>query len=139
LSAWISVMRGCDKFCTFCVVPFTRGRERSRSFDSIVREVEQLSEKGFRDVTLLGQNVNSYTESGHNFADLMKAVAAVDRSMRIRFTTSHPQDMSDALIEAIATNDNICNFIHLPIQSGSDRILQLMNRTYTADEYRGLV
>ncbi|CAG1769950.1 partial tRNA-2-methylthio-N(6)-dimethylallyladenosine synthase, partial [uncultured bacterium] len=139
ISAWLSVMRGCDKFCTFCVVPFTRGRERSRSFDSIVDEVRMLADKGFREVTLLGQNVNSYRDGGHDFAALMKAVAAVDRTMRIRFTTSHPQDMSDALIDAIASTDNICKYIHLPVQSGSDRILALMNRTYTASQYLHLV
>jgi tRNA-2-methylthio-N6-dimethylallyladenosine synthase len=139
ISAWLSVMRGCDKFCTFCVVPFTRGRERSRPFDSIVEEVHALAGKGFREVTLLGQNVNSYQDGAHDFASLMKAVAAVDRTMRIRFTTSHPQDMSDALIEAIASTDNICKYIHLPVQSGSDRVLALMNRTYTAAQYLRLV
>jgi tRNA-2-methylthio-N6-dimethylallyladenosine synthase len=139
ISAWLSVMRGCDKFCTFCVVPFTRGRERSRSLDSIVEEVHTLAGQGFREVTLLGQNVNSYRDGTHDFAALMKAVAAVDRCMRVRFTTSHPQDMSEALIEAIASTDNICKYIHLPVQSGSDRILGLMNRTYTAAEYLRLV
>ena len=139
ISAWLSVMRGCDKFCTFCVVPFTRGRERSRSYDSILEEVRKLTEQGFREVTLLGQNVNSYRDGAHDFAALMKGVAAVDRTMRVRFTTSHPQDMSDALIEAIAATDNICKYIHLPVQSGSDRILGLMNRTYTAAEYLRLV
>ncbi|MBK7259341.1 MAG: tRNA (N6-isopentenyl adenosine(37)-C2)-methylthiotransferase MiaB [Ignavibacteriae bacterium] len=139
ISAWLSVMRGCDKFCTFCVVPFTRGRERSRSFTSIVDEVRALAEKGFREVTLLGQNVNSYRDGAHDFAALMKAVAAVDRTMRVRFTTSHPQDMSDALIDAIASTDNICKYIHLPVQSGSDRVLALMNRTYTASQYLRLV
>ena len=102
LSAWISVMRGCDKFCTFCVVPFTRGRERSRSLESIVKEVESLSARGFKDVTLLGQNVNSYLDeqfaNGGDFADLLAAVAKVDRTMRVRFTTSHPQDLSDKLL-----------------------------------------
>jgi tRNA-2-methylthio-N6-dimethylallyladenosine synthase len=139
ISAWISVMRGCDKFCTFCVVPFTRGRERSRSFDSVVKEVEQLSAKDFKEVTLLGQNVNSYLDGSHDFADLMQAVALVNRSIRVRFFTSHPQDMSDKLIQTIAENPNICKFIHLPVQSGSDRILELMNRTYTSAHYRNLV
>ncbi len=139
ISAWISVMRGCDKFCTFCVVPFTRGRERSRSLDSVVREVEGLSERGFREITLLGQNVNSYADGPNDFADLLEAAANVDRTLRIRFTTSHPQDMSDKLIETIARNDNICKYIHLPVQSGSDRILELMNRSYTADHYLKLV
>ena len=139
ISAWLSVMRGCDKFCTFCVVPFTRGRERSRSLKSVVDEVRTLSERGFKEVTLLGQNVNSYHDNEYDFADLMRSVAEVERTMRIRFTTSHPQDMSDKLIGTIATNDNICNYIHLPIQSGSNRILQLMNRTYTVEQYLGLV
>ncbi len=139
ISAWLSVMRGCDKFCTFCVVPFTRGRERSRSLQSVVDEVRQLAERGFKEVTLLGQNVNSYLDGAFDFADLMKSVAEVDRSIRIRFTTSHPQDMSDKLIETIALNDNICKYIHLPVQSGSNRILQLMNRTYTIEHYLNLV
>jgi tRNA-2-methylthio-N6-dimethylallyladenosine synthase len=139
VSAWISVMRGCDKFCSFCVVPFTRGRERSRTLASVVKEVEQLSVKGFKEVTLLGQNVNSYRDGEHDFADLLKSVADVDSSIRVRFTTSHPQDMSDKLIETIARNDNICKFIHLPVQSGSDRILQLMDRTYSRGHYLNLV
>jgi tRNA-2-methylthio-N6-dimethylallyladenosine synthase len=133
------VMRGCDKFCTFCVVPFTRGRERSRSLESVVREVGSLSERGFREVTLLGQNVNSYLDASYDFADLLAAVARVDRSIRIRFTTSHPQDMSDKLIDTIADNSNVCKYIHLPVQSGSDRILELMNRSYSVNHYVRLV
>ena len=139
ISAWITVMRGCDKFCTFCVVPFTRGRERSRPLDSIVKEVEMLSSQGYREVTLLGQNVNSYRDGNYDFADLLSAVARVDRNMRIRFTTSHPKDMSDKLIQTIAEHPNICNYIHLPVQSGSDRILELMNRTYDRKHYLELV
>jgi tRNA-2-methylthio-N6-dimethylallyladenosine synthase len=139
ISAWTSVMRGCDKFCTFCVVPFTRGRERSRSMESVVREVEHLAARGFREVTLLGQNVNSYHDGSHDFADLMAAAAHVDSTMRIRFTTSHPQDMSEKLIQTIAENENICNYVHLPVQSGSNRILDLMNRTYTREHYLSLV
>jgi len=139
LQAWISVMRGCDKFCTFCVVPFTRGRERSRTLENIVHEVEALASRGFREVTLLGQNVNSYRDNDFDFADLMGSVAEVDPRMRVRFTTSHPQDMSDKLIEVIAMYPNICKFIHLPIQSGSDRILELMNRTYDRKHYMRLV
>ena len=137
--AWLSVMRGCDKFCTFCVVPFTRGRERSRSLESIVAEVRDLAVRGLREITLLGQNVNSFRDGHYDFADLMRNVAAVDRSMRIRFTTSHPQDMSERLIEAIAEEVNICKYVHLPVQSGSDRILGLMNRTYSVDHYRRLM
>jgi tRNA-2-methylthio-N6-dimethylallyladenosine synthase len=139
VSAWISIMRGCDKFCTYCVVPFTRGRERSRSLESIVSEMQDLSRRGFKEVTLLGQNVNSYSDGAIDFADLLLSVADVDKKMRIRFMTSHPQDMSHKLIDAIASRDNICNYIHLPVQSGSNRILELMNRTYTSDQYVNLV
>jgi tRNA-2-methylthio-N6-dimethylallyladenosine synthase len=139
LQAWISVMRGCDKFCTFCVVPFTRGRERSRTLQSVVNEIKQLSERGFREVTLLGQNVNSYKDDVYDFADLLSASALVDRKIRIRFTTSHPQDLSDKLLYTIAENPNICNYIHLPVQSGSNRILELMNRTYTIEHYFDLI
>ncbi len=140
LSAWISVMRGCDKFCTFCVVPFTRGRERSRSLSSIIEEIKLLSGRGFREVTLLGQNVNSYyDEAGFDFADLLAAAAMVDRKIRVRFTTSHPQDLSDKLLYTIAEHPNLCNYIHLPVQSGSNRILELMNRTYTSEHYLELI
>ncbi len=139
ISAWVSVMRGCDKFCSFCVVPFTRGRERSRPLKSVVEEVAGLAARGFREVTLLGQNVNSYRDEAFDFADLMQAAAEADRTVRIRFTTSHPQDMSDRLIEAIAGNKNICKYVHLPVQSGSDRILALMNRTYSVYHYLRLV
>lgn len=139
LQAWISVMRGCDKFCTFCVVPFTRGRERSRNLNSIVEEVRQLSDRGFKEVTLLGQNVNSYLDGENDFADLLSACAGVDRSIRIRFTTSHPQDLSDKLLYTINEQSNICNYIHLPVQSGSNRILELMNRTYTIEHYLNLI
>ena len=139
ISAWVSVMRGCDKFCTFCVVPFTRGRERSRTLSGVVGEVQDLASRGFREVTLLGQNVNSYRDGDADFADLLRAVAAVDPMLRVRFTTSHPQDMSGKLISAIAETENICSYIHLPFQSGSNRILELMNRTYTREHYIGLV
>ena len=139
ISAWLSVMRGCDKFCSFCVVPFTRGRERSRPLASIVQEVETLSSRGFKEITLLGQNVNSYQSKESDFADLLGTVANVDSTIRIRFVTSHPQDMSDKLIQAIAEHKNICKYIHLPIQSGSDRILELMNRNYDRKYYLNLV
>ncbi len=139
LSAWISVMRGCDKFCTFCVVPFTRGRERSRSLESVVNEIRQLSLRNFKEVTLLGQNVNSYFDNGQDFADLLAACASVDKNIRIRFTTSHPQDLSDKLLYTIAEHSNLCNYIHLPVQSGSNRILELMNRTYTIEHYLDLI
>ena len=139
ISAWLSVMRGCDKFCTFCVVPFTRGRERSRTVASVVNEVEELASRGFKEVTLLGQNVNSFYDEENDFADLLQAVADVDKKIRVRFTTSHPQDMSEKLICTIADNENICKYIHLPVQSGSDRILELMNRTYNSAHYYELV
>lgn len=137
ISAWVSIMRGCDKFCTYCVVPFTRGRERSRAFASIVDEAKSLFEQGFKEITLLGQNVNSYRDeqSGHNFAELLDACAKAVPEMRIRYTTSHPQDMSDQLIETMAMHDNICKYIHLPVQSGSNRILSLMNRTHPVEHY----
>lgn len=139
ISAWISVMRGCDKFCSFCVVPFTRGRERSRPLAGVVEEVRGLVERGVREVTLLGQNVNSYRDGDSDFADLLAAVAAADPSLRVRFTTSHPQDFSQKLIDTMAAHGNLCKYIHLPVQSGSDRILELMNRTYTVEHYLGLV
>jgi len=139
LQAWISVMRGCDKFCTFCVVPFTRGRERSRNLNSIVEEIRLLSNRNFKEITLLGQNVNSYRDEINDFADLLSACAQVDKNIRIRFTTSHPQDLSDKLLYTIAENANICNYIHLPVQSGSNRILELMNRTYTIEHYMSLI
>ena len=139
ISAWISVMRGCDKFCTFCVVPFTRGRDRSRPLKSVINEVDRLVDQGLREITLLGQNVNSYFDNGFDFADLLAAVAKVDPKLRVRFTTSHPQDRSDKLIETIAGHDNLCKYIHLPVQSGSNRVLEAMNRTYTREHYISLV
>jgi tRNA-2-methylthio-N6-dimethylallyladenosine synthase len=138
ISAWISIMRGCDKFCTFCVVPFTRGRERSRAAHLIVDETKRLWDAGFKEITLLGQNVNSYMdEVAHtDFADLLRATALAVPEMRIRYTTSHPYDMSDKLIETMAEFDNICKYIHLPVQSGSDRVLEAMNRNYTVEHYK---
>lgn len=139
LSAWISVMRGCDKFCTFCVVPFTRGRERSRALESISSEVAQLGARNFKEVTLLGQNVNSYNDNGKDFADLLAACAIAAPQMRIRFSTSHPQDLSDKLLYTIAEHKNLCNYIHLPVQSGSNTILERMNRTYTIEHYLDII
>ncbi len=140
VTGWLSVMRGCDNFCTFCVVPFTRGRERSRSIESIVKEMEVISAEGIiKDVTLLGQNVNSYNDNGRRFAELMEAVASVDRSIRIRFSTSHPKDFSDSVLEAIRNNENICNYVHIPFQAGSSKVLKDMNRTYTQEEYLALI
>lgn len=135
ISAWLSIMRGCDKFCSFCVVPYTRGRERSRPLEGVIKEVTQLRDEGFKDVTLLGQNVNSYVSEEYDFADLLEACAKAVPDIRLRFTTSHPQDLSMKLIETIAKYDNLCNYIHLPVQSGSDRVLELMQRSYTIEHY----
>jgi tRNA-2-methylthio-N6-dimethylallyladenosine synthase len=139
ISAWLAVMRGCDKFCSFCVVPYTRGRERSRSLEGVVDEVKQLWNEGFKEVTLLGQNVNSYRSGNNDFADLLSSCARAVPEMRIRFTTSHPQDLSDKLLETIAEHKNLCKYIHLPVQSGSNRILDLMKRSYTIEDYLSLV
>lgn len=140
ITAWISVMRGCDKFCSFCIVPFTRGRERSRKKENIVKEANQLFGSGIKEVTLLGQNVNSYRdEAGNDFSDLLTAVADAVPEMRIRFTTSHPYDLSDKLLETMASRRNICKYIHLPVQSGSDRILKLMNREYSIENYLKII
>ena len=144
ISGFVSIMRGCNNFCSYCIVPYTRGRERSRDIDSILNEVRDLHEKGYKEVTLLGQNVNSYkyvqtyedgSEKIIGFAQLLEMVALAVPSMRIRFTTSHPKDMSDETLEVIAAHDNLCKFIHLPVQSGSNRILKLMNRKYTSEWY----
>lgn len=135
ITAWISIMRGCDKFCTFCVVPFTRGRERSRSFKNIVDESRRLFEEGIRDIWLLGQNVNSYRHETNDFSDLLKAVAEAVPEVRVRYTTSHPYDLSVKLLETMSKYENICNYIHLPLQSGSDRILKSMNRLYSVEQY----
>ena len=138
VSAWISIMRGCDKFCTFCVVPFTRGRERSRGSALVVDEAKRLWDAGFKEITLLGQNVNSYVDEASNadFADLLRATARAVPKMRIRFSTSHPYDMSDKLIATMAEYDNICKYLHLPVQSGSDRVLEAMNRNYSVAHYK---
>ena len=140
ISGFVSIMRGCNNFCSYCIVPYTRGRERSRQVQSILSEVADLQSKGYKEVTLLGQNVNSYCykEEGKelvNFSQLLEKVAKSFPEMRIRFTTSHPKDMSDETLEVIAKYDNLCKFIHLPVQSGSSRILKLMNRKYTREWY----
>lgn len=157
VTAFVSITRGCDNMCTFCVVPFTRGRERSRDPQSILEEVQDLASKGFKEITLLGQNVDSYLWYGGglkkdfdkasvmakatavNFAQLMEMVAKAQPKMRIRFSTSNPQDMTLDVIEVMAKHNNICNYIHLPVQSGSDRILKLMNRQHTVAEYKKLI
>jgi len=137
VSAFLSIMRGCDNMCSFCVVPFTRGRERSRPFQTILNELKMLSDEGFKEVTLLGQNVNSYNDEASkvNFAELMYRASLVNEKMRIRFTTSHPKDISEELVSVIAERPNLCKFIHLPVQSGSTRILELMNRNHTREDY----
>lgn len=140
ISGFVSIMRGCNNFCSYCIVPYTRGRERSREVKSILNEIQDLCERNFKEITLLGQNVNSYAfeeESGAviNFAKLLKIIAERFPTMRIRFSTSHPKDMSDETLETIAAYKNICNHIHLPVQSGSSRILKLMNRKYTREWY----
>jgi tRNA-2-methylthio-N6-dimethylallyladenosine synthase len=141
VSAYISIMRGCENFCTYCVVPFTRGKERSRNPQSILNEAENLFKQGYREITLLGQNVNSYhwsaEEAGEDwsFPSLMKAVAEINPLLRLRFATSHPKDMSDELLDAIASYPNICKAIHLPAQSGSTEVLKRMNRKYSREEY----
>jgi len=139
ITAWLSVMRGCDKFCTYCIVPFTRGRERSRKVESIVNEALLLSKSGIKEITLLGQNVNSYKDNDNDFPDLLSAVADEVPFIRIRYITSHPYDLSDKLLETMASRKNICKYIHLPVQSGSDRILKLMNREYSIENYTGLI
>ena len=139
ISGFISIMRGCDKFCTYCIVPFTRGRERSREPESILNELRNLRDKGFREVTLLGQNVNSYLYKEGirtiDFPELLTMVANEAPNMRIRFTTSHPKDMTDETLEVIAQHKNLCKFIHLPVQSGSSRMLKMMNRKYDREWY----
>ena len=140
ISAWINIQYGCDKFCTYCIVPFTRGRERSRKMESILGEVEDLKNKGYLEITLLGQNVNAYGKDlnlGYDFADLLENVAKIGIP-RVRFVTSHPWNFTDRMIDVIAKYENIMPYIHLPIQSGSDNILKKMNRRYTIDEYKKL-
>ena len=135
INAWISIMRGCDKFCTFCIVPFTRGRERSRSVEGIVQEAAHAVSDGFIEVTLLGQNVNSYHHEGQNFYELLDAVAQIPGLKRIRYTSPHPEDMTQDVLNVMAKYDNICNYVHLPLQAGNDEVLNRMNRTYTKDQF----
>lgn len=138
VNAWIAVMRGCDNFCTFCVVPYTRGRERSRDPFNVLEEVKQLASQGFKQVTLLGQNVNSYRFEKYDFADLIEIASQVDGIERIRFTSPHPKDFPEKLIDVVANNPKACKHIHLPLQAGSNRILDLMNRTYTREQFLDL-
>jgi tRNA-2-methylthio-N6-dimethylallyladenosine synthase len=145
VTAFVSIMRGCNNMCSFCVVPFTRGRERSRDAASIIKECRDLFQQGFREVTLLGQNVDSYyfvdevKDETVTFARLLEKVALISPMLRVRFSTSHPKDITDEVLHTIANHENICNYIHLPVQSGSSRILQLMNRTYTREWYMAKV
>lgn len=145
VTAFVSIMRGCNNMCAFCVVPFTRGRERSRDAISIVNECTELFSRGYREVTLLGQNVDSYywldeaADRPVTFAALLEKVASIDPALRVRFSTSHPKDITDEVLHTMARYDNICNYIHLPVQSGSTRILQLMNRTYTREWYQAKI
>ena len=135
IGGFVSIMRGCNNFCHYCIVPYTRGRERSRDVESILKEVRDLRDRGFKEVTLLGQNVNSYKSQDTDFPALLRQVAEEAPEMRVRFTTSHPKDMSDETLKVIAEMPNVCKHIHLPVQSGSDRILKLMNRKYTREWY----
>lgn len=138
ISAFISIMRGCQNFCSYCVVPFTRGKERSRNPETIIKEAQDLFNKGYREITLLGQNVNSYKIEGkenYGFTNLLEDIALINPLLRVRFATSHPKDISDTLIKTIAKHPNICRAIHLPVQSGSSKMLKLMNRKYTREWY----
>lgn len=135
VTAFVSIMRGCNNVCAFCVVPYTRGAERSRNPETILREVKELADNEYKEVTLLGQNVDSYIWENINFARLLTMVAQSVPHMRVRFSTSHPKDMTDEVLKTMAAHDNICNYIHLPVQSGSTDVLQRMNRKYTRDEY----
>tara|TARA_B100001750_G_scaffold173448_1_gene141668 strand:- start:197 stop:1492 length:1296 start_codon:yes stop_codon:yes gene_type:complete len=138
INAWVPIMRGCDKFCTFCIVPFTRGRERSRNLNNIIEEVEQAVSLGFLEITLLGQNVNSYKSKNIRFPELLDYVSQVTGVKRIRFTSPHPKDINDKMLFVMRDKLNICNSVHLPLQAGSDRILKRMNRTYTKSEFISL-
>ncbi len=139
LCGFITIMRGCNNFCSYCIVPYVRGRERSRPLDDILMEVDQAAKAGFRDITLLGQNVNSYNYQGIDFPRLMSEINNLESVWRLRFVTSHPKDLSDSLIQVMADTKKICNHIHLPLQSGDDVILEKMNRKYTSAHYLGLI
>lgn len=138
-NAFVTIMRGCNNFCSYCIVPYTRGRERSRPLDDILSEIKEVGDKGFKDVTLLGQNVNSYQYDGTSFASLLKKVNDIENINRIRFVTSHPKDLTDDVIETMANSDKICEHLHLAMQSGDDDILKRMNRGYTSDHYLKIV
>jgi tRNA-2-methylthio-N6-dimethylallyladenosine synthase len=139
LNAFVTIMRGCNNFCSYCIVPYTRGRERSRPAKEILKEIENVGNKGFKDVTLLGQNVNSYDFEDVNFAELLRRANKIETIHRIRFVTSHPKDLSDEVIEVMAESEKVCEHLHLAMQSGDDEILSRMNRGYTADHYYSIV
>ena len=139
VSAFVSIMRGCDNMCAFCVVPFTRGRERSRDINSILDEVKQLSDSGYKEINLFGQNVNSYNDRGTRFAELMYKASLIDPEMRLRFSTSHPKDFPDELLHVIQEQPNVCKYIHIPIQSGNNEVLKRMRRPYTREHYLELI
>lgn len=139
VSAFVTIMRGCDNMCAFCVVPFTRGRERSRPAESILDELKQLSDQGYKEVTLLGQNVNSYDDGNNSFADLMYKASQVNPEMRFRFSSPHPKDFPEELLQVISEQPNLCNYIHIPAQSGNNDVLERMRRPYTREEYLNLV
>jgi tRNA-2-methylthio-N6-dimethylallyladenosine synthase len=139
VTAWIPIMRGCNNLCSYCIVPLTRGKERSRDFNSIIDEAKNLISENYKELYLLGQNVNSYHYDDKNFANVLESVAKLNGNVRVRFMTSHPKDLSDDLIDTISRYPNICKYIHLPCQSGSNRILETMNRNYTREHYLGLI
>ena len=139
ITGWVTITRGCNNYCSYCIVPYTRGRERSRRAEEILLEIAEMSEQGIMEVILLGQNVNSYEDGRNRFSDLLRMCGQVQKILRIRFMTSHPKDLSDDILDTIATEKNICPHIHLPVQSGSNRILELMNRKYTREQYLGLI
>ncbi len=139
VNAWVSVMRGCDNFCTYCIVPHVRGRERSKKAQMVVDEIKKITDEGFNEVTLLGQNVNSYKDGNLDFPKLLQKIDMETSIPRVRFMTSHPKDFGESLMDAFADIPSLCEYIHLPVQAGSDRILKMMNRKYTADEYRAKI
>ncbi len=138
-NAFVTIMRGCNNFCSYCIVPYVRGRERSKAIDDILKEIKTIGEKGFKDITLLGQNVNSYNYEGVNFAELLRKVNKIDTIRRIRFITSHPKDLSDEVIKVMSNSEKVCEHLHLALQSGDDEVLKKMNRGYTAEHFYKIV
>lgn len=138
-NAWINIMTGCDNFCSYCIVPYVRGREVSRDFELVISEAKKVVDEGYKEITLLGQNVNSYKSGGKNFADVLSEIDKIEGKFRVRFMTSHPKDLSEEIIDAVAKSDKICNNVHLPVQSGSNAVLAAMNRKYTRERYFELI